>query len=68
MDLYKFEDPILEQKMSDLLQMLNVILRVYGSWRQKINIPKFSRYVLKAHLLLHEVFPFMKDNGMFDFL
>ena len=43
--LYKFQDPSLEVDMANLLQGLNVVLRVISSWRQKVKIDRFEPYV-----------------------
>ena len=44
--LHKFEDPLLEVDLANLLQGLNVILRVISSWRKKVNMEKFEPYVM----------------------
>ena len=38
--LYKFQDPLLEIDMANLLQGLNVVLRVISSWRRKVKMEK----------------------------
>ena len=64
--LYKFEDPQKSLDLADLFRRLNVILRVLGSWKKKIKVEEFEKYVRDTHVILHEVFPELWDNGMYS--
>jgi hypothetical protein len=39
---------------------------VLGSWKKKIKIEEFEKYVKDTHVKLHEVFPELWDNGMYQ--
>ena len=43
--LYKFQDPLLEIDMANLLQGLNVVLRIISSWRRKVKMDIFEPHV-----------------------
>ena len=64
-DLYHFESTDDQRKFSNLIQRLNVILRIMISWKRKVNLERFSPYVLETHIILNAMFPWMKDNGTF---
>ena len=65
---YKFDPETRDaQDFATLLQSFNVILRLMSSWRREIKIEEFQHYVQNCHLKLHDMFEWLRDNGM-DFL
>ena len=62
---YKFDPATTDaQDFATLLQSLNVILRIMSSWRREIKIEEFQHYVQNCHLKLHDMFQWLRDNGM----
>ena len=62
---YKFDPDTRDaQDFATLLQSFNVILRLMSSWRREIKIEEFQHYVQKCHLKLHDMFEWLRDNGM----
>ena len=66
---YKFDpDTTDAQDFATLLQSFNVILRLMSSWRREIKIEEFQHYVQNCHLKLHDMFGWLRDNGMYFLL
>ena len=62
---YKFDPETRDaQDFATLLQSFNVILRLMSSWRREIKIEEFQHYVQNCHLKLHDMFEWLRDNGM----
>ena len=62
---YKFDPETTHaQDFATLLQSFNVILRLMSSWRREIKIEEFQHYVQNCHLKLHDMFEWLRDNGM----
>ena len=62
---YKFDPETTDaQDFATLLQSFNVILRLMSSWRREIKIEEFQHYVQNCHLKLHDMFEWLRDNGM----
>ena len=64
-DLYKLPDPE-KASLKKLIQALSCILRLLNSWRQKIDVEKFGKYLLDTHMKFHDQFEWLDDNSQFS--
>ena len=69
-ELFKFDDDqVGRQQKADFrkcLQAFSVIFRIFNSWRRKIKVDDFGKFMHDLQKKLHDIFDFMDDNSVFS--